>query len=136
LHDAGALDENLAHLGIDQIDVSHTIAQLDVSHAVELFWHGQQILGEKRQILNVNAEFAGPRAEEIALDADMVSNIEELVKLPKLVAYGIFSDIDLELLARLLEVGEAGFTHQADRNQASSDSDRDALGLKLLASAG
>ena len=119
-----------------QIDVAHAVAQLDVGKAVELFGQRQQILGEEGQLLDMDAELAGAGAEEIALDADVVADVEELVELPKLVADGIFLDVDLEPFAGLLEMGEAGLAHEADGNQASGDGDGDALGLQLFARAG
>ena len=136
LHDAGALDEDLTHVGIDEIDVAHAVAQLDVGEAVELLGHRQKIFGEEGQLFDVDAELAGAGAEEIALDADVVADVEELVELPQLVADGIFLDVDLELLAGLLKMGEAGFAHEADGDQASGNGDGDALGLELLAGAG
>ena len=96
----------------------------------------QKILGEEGQLLDVNAELAGAGAEEIALDADVVADVEELIELPVLVADGIFLDVDLELLAGLLEMGEAGFAHEANGNQASGDGNGDAFGFQLLAGAG
>ena len=44
----------------------------------------QQILGEERQFLNVDAELAGAGAEQIAAHADVVADVEQLVELEAL----------------------------------------------------
>ena len=84
----------------------------------------------------MDAELAGAGAEEVALDADVVADVEQLVELPKLVSDGIFLDVDLELFAGLLQVGEAGLAHEADGHEASGDGDHDAVGLQFFAGAG
>ena len=136
LHDARALGEDLTNLGVDQIDVAHAVAQFHVGEPVELFRQRQQILGEEGELLDVDAELAGAGAEEVAFDADVVADVEQLVELPELVADGIFLDVDLQLFAGLLEMGEAGLAHEADGDEASGDGDLDARGLQLFAGAG
>ena len=129
---AGALDEDLAHLGIDQIDIAHPVSQLHVGEAVEFFRQRQQILREKRQLLYMHAQLAGAGAEQVSLHADVVADVEQLVKLPLLVADRIFLHINLQLLARLLEMGETGLAHQADGNQPPGNGNVDAFGFQLL----
>ena len=60
-------------------------------------------------LFDVDAEFAGAGAEEIAGDADVVAEVEQLVEREALFADGVEADVDLQPLAALLEVREAGF---------------------------
>jgi hypothetical protein len=103
---------------------------------VELLRHREKILGEESEVLYVDAKLAGAGTEEISFDPDMVADVEKFIKLPELVANGVFLDVDLELFAGLLKVRKAGFSHQTDGDEASCYGDGDALGLKLLAGAG
>ncbi len=136
LYDAGALGEYLAHFGIDEIHVTHTIAQFNIGEPVKLFRHREKILGKEGEVLDVDAEFAGAGAEEISFNANVVADVEELVEFPELIADGILLDVDLKFLAGLLKMREAGFAHQADGDEASSNGDCSALGFKFLARSG
>ena len=82
--DLRARDEHLAHFGIgDQIEVALAVARLHVFQAVPLLGHGEQRLGEELQLLDVHAELAGARAEQIAFHADDVADIDQLDRAAK-----------------------------------------------------
>ena len=124
LHQLRALQKDFAHLGIHhQVDIALAVAQFDVGEPVPLLGQGQQVFAEEGDLLDVDAEFAGAGAEQISADADVVAEVEQFVELESLVADGIFLDVDLQPLAALLEVGESGLAHEADRHDASGDAD-------------
>ena len=72
----------------------------------------------------MNGEFAGASAEEMADDADVVAEVEELVEGEGVFADVVFADVDLHALAALLELGEAGLALDADGHDASGDTGR------------
>jgi hypothetical protein len=69
----------------------------------------------------VEGELAGAGAHEVAADADVVAEVEELVEGEGVFADVIFADVDLEALAVLLDLGEAGFALDADSHDAAGD---------------
>ena len=122
--DARAGDEDLAHVRVgDEIEIALAIADLHVFQAVPLFGHGEQRLREELELLGVDAQFARAGAEQVALHADDVADIEHLEKLEIALADGVFLDVKLQALAILLEVREAGLAHVADGHQASGNAD-------------
>ena len=55
LHDFGALDEDLAHVGVHrQVDVTATVAGLDVLQAVPFFRQREQVLHQEGDFLDVD----------------------------------------------------------------------------------
>ena len=104
----------LANVGIrDQIEVALAVARLDVFEAMPLLRHGKQRLREEVEPVDVDAELAGPGAEQIALRADDVAEIEQLPELIILLRHGVLLDVDLELLAVLHQMRESGLAHAA-----------------------
>ena len=67
----------------------------------------------------MNAEFARARAEQISADSDMIAQVKQLPKFVSRIADRIFLDVDLQPLAVLLQVREAGLAHQPDCHDAS-----------------
>ena len=72
-------------------------------------------------MFDVNAQFVGPGAEQVAFHADQVAQIEQLVERVFLFADRIFAHIDLKLLAILHQVREAGLAHAANGHDAACD---------------
>ena len=64
----------------------------------------------------------------MAADADVVAEVEQLVEGEGGLADVVFADVDLEALAALLELREAGFALDADGHDAAGDGDFDGLG--------
>src|ERR1700685_4028186 len=96
LHQLAALQENFPYLRIhDQVDVTLAVSQLNVGQAMPFFRPRQQVFGEERNFLDVDAEFAGAGAEQIAADANVISEVEQLVKFEPLFADCIFLYVDL-----------------------------------------
>ena len=134
LHQLAALQKNFAHLGIHhQIDVALPVAQFDVGEAVPLLGQRQQVFAEERDLLYVDGEFAGAGAKQISADADVVAEVEQLVELETRVADGVFLDVNLQALAVLLQVREAGLAHEADRHDASGNAHVDARLFQFFA---
>ena len=98
-----------------------------------LLRQGEHGLGEKGDGIDVHRELACARAEEIAGDADVVAEVEQLVKLKCLLAYGIEPNVDLQPLAALLELRKTGLALGTDGHDASGDGYLRAFGLQLLA---
>ena len=129
----GALDEDLAAFEVgEEVDVALAVAQLDVGQAVKLLRQREHGLGEKGQPLDVDGQLAGAGAEEVAGDADVVAQVEQLVEREALLADGVEADVDLQPLAILLERGEAGLALGADGHDAPGDGDGDAVGFESL----
>ena len=69
----------------------------------------------------VEGEFAGAGAHEIAANADVVAEVEELIEVEEGFADVVLADVDLEALAVLLDLREAGFALDADGHDAAGD---------------
>ena len=81
------------------------------------------VLREEFQLLGVDAQLAGAGAEQVAFHADDVAEVEQLEERVIALAHGVLLDVDLQALAVLLQVGEAGLAHVAQRHQASGNAD-------------
>ncbi len=115
----------------EEVDVALAVAELGVGEAVVLVGQGEQGLGEEGELADVDGELAGAGAEEVADDADVVAEVEELVEGEGVFADVVLADVDLHALARLLELGEAGLALDADGHDASGDADGDGRGRGL-----
>ncbi len=78
-------------------------------------------------VSDMDGELAGAGAEDVAGDADVVSQIEQLVELKALLAYGIEANVDLQPLAALLQLGKTGLALGADGHDAPGDRDHGPL---------
>ncbi len=115
LDDLRTRDESLSHLRIrDQVDIALAIARFDIFKAVPLLGQREHDFRKEVEVFDVNGELAGSGAKQIAGDADDVADIKQFVKLVGRFAHRIFFDIDLQLLAVLLQVEKAGFAHAPD----------------------
>src|ERR1700721_765317 len=100
---------------------------------------GEHGLGEEGEggffrgaLADVDGQLAGAGAEEVAADADVVAEVEEFVEGEGGVADVVLADVDLEALAALLELREAGLALDADGHDASGEGDVDGVGVELL----
>ncbi len=75
----------------------------------------------------MDGELAGPGAEDVAGDADVVSQIEQLVELKALLADGVQANVDLQPFSALLQLGKAGLALGADGHDAPRNCDRGPL---------
>src|SRR5207244_13248181 len=81
----------------------------------------KQNYGEKRDIFHVYRQLAVARAEQISGNANVIAEVEQLVKLESFFANCVFLHVNLEPLSLLLQMREAGFAHQANGHNPASD---------------
>ncbi len=118
----------------EEVDVALAVAELGVFEAVVFVGQGEHGLGEEgdggvvADFGYVDGELAGAGAEEMAADADVVAEVEELVEGEGVFADVVLADVDLEALAALLELREAGLALDADGHDAAGDRDLDGMG--------
>jgi hypothetical protein len=81
-----------------------------------------RVLERNVQLLRMDAELAGAGAEQVAFHAHDVAEVEQLVKSCIIaLADGVLAHVDLQPLAVLLQVREAGLAHAAHGLDASGD---------------
>ena len=80
----------------------------------------------------MDGQFAGAGTEEIAGDADVIAQVEQLVELKALFADRVETHIDLQALAALLQLRKASLALCADGHDASGDGYLRPLGFELL----
>src|SRR5689334_170906 len=108
-------DEHLAYIRIrDQVEIPLPVARFHILQPVPLLRHGMQDLRHEIEMLDVDAEFPGSCPEQVAVDADNVSEIEMLIELVVLLGNGVLAHVDLQALAVLLQMRESGLAHAAD----------------------
>ena len=98
--------------------------------AVEFVRQGEHGLGEEGERGDVDGEFVGACAEEVAGDADVVAEVEQFVELEGGFADGVLTHVDLESFAVLLQSGEACLALASMGHDAAGDADVDVVGLK------
>ena len=84
----------------------------------------------------MNGQFSCARAEEVSADAYVITQVQQFVELKCLFANGIFLHVNLQLHSALLDMCKSRFAHEADRHDASGDTDVDACLLKFLSQLG
>ena len=92
--------------------------------------HGLREEGER---LHVHRQLAGAGAEEVARDADVVAQVEQLVECEGLFADRVKPHIDLQPRALLLQRGKAGLALGANSHDAPGHGHGHTIGLKLFA---
>src|SRR5436190_12454794 len=70
----------------------------------------------------MDAQLAGPGAEQIPANADVVAEVEQFVELEGVIADRVLLNVNLQTLAVLLQVRETGFAHQANGHDAARHS--------------
>ncbi len=97
----GALDEDVAAVEVhEEVDIALAVAELDVGQAVVLLRQGKHGLGEEGDAFRRGRLARRAGAEEIAGDADVVAEVEQLVEVEGVLADGVFADVDLQALRR------------------------------------
>ena len=124
LDDLRALDEGIAHFGVDDhVEVALAVAGVHVLEAVELLRQGMQAFGEQRDLLRVDADLAHLRAENDALDAHDVAQVKVLELFVGFLADVVAADVDLDLPIAIEHMGETGLAHHTARHHAAGDGD-------------
>ena len=129
----GTLDEDFSGFEVgEQIHITLAVAQLHIGEAVKLLREREHGFGEKGQAFHVYRQFSRSGAEEVAGGADVVAEVEQLVKRKALLAHRVEADVDLQPLASLLKGREAGLALCADGHDAAGDRDGGAVGLEVF----
>ena len=123
----GTLQEYILHsLVDDEVDIALAVAQLGVVEGVVydtvfLFdnWEWFEALGENREALRMDRDFACLGAEHETLDADEVAEVEEFLEYHVIEvgivgwAYLVAGYVDLDASFGILELDERGLAHDA-----------------------
>src|SRR5262249_40758171 len=126
--DATARLEDAARLGVDdQIEIALAVPDLDVAQAVPLLGQRQVTLGEKVQPRGPDRELVGPGAEQPALDAGPVAEIEQLVDPEIEIGQRVLPDVDLHLGAAVRQDEEVRLAEGANRENAAAGDRLDPL---------
>ena len=97
---------------------------------MELLGQGQQALGEQRQLGDAHRNLAHLGAENLALNADDVTDVELLEGGVGFLAQQVTLDKDLDITLLVAQMGKAGFAHDALGHHAAGQRD-DLAGLGL-----
>ncbi len=131
--DPAARFEDAARIGVDdQIEIPLAIADLDVRQAVPLLGQREQALREKVQSRRPDRELVRLGAEQPALDADPVAEIEQLVDPEIELRDRVLPDVHLHLRAAVRQHEEVRLAERADGQDASGGDGLDAIGLELV----
>ena len=131
LHDLTALDEGVLDLGVnDQVNIALAVARLTVGQTVELLGQGQQALGEQCQLGDAHRNLAHLGAENLALDADDVTDVELFEGGVGFLAQQVALDKDLDVTLLVAQMGKAGLAHNALGHHTAGQRD-DLTGLSL-----
>src|SRR5207248_2220095 len=82
-----------------QIQISLTIAGLDIFQSMPLLRHREQRLRQKLNLIRMHAQLSRACAEQISFHPDNVAEIHDLVKAKIAFADRVLLDIDLQPLA-------------------------------------
>src|SRR3974377_1997031 len=88
-----------------------------------LFRQRQEGLRKKEKLLDPDGKLARLRPEHVPAHADMIAKVQQMEKAESLLSHDVLPYINLDLLARPLQVGKPGFAHQAVRYDAPRDPD-------------
>ena len=120
--DERALLEGLAHFRIDdQVDVALAVAGVHVLEAAPLVGQRADGLAQQDVVLHVQGDLAALRAEDRALAADDVADVQLLEAVIFVGAEIVHLDVDLDAAVLVLQVAEGGLAHAALAHEAAGD---------------
>ena len=120
--DARARDEQLARLLVgDQVELALAVAGLDVLEAVVLLRRRAQRLGQQRPVLDLERQLAAAGAEDGAVDADQVAEVERDEPVERLLAEHVRARLQLDAPDAVDEVEERHLALAAPRGQPAGD---------------
>ena len=124
LDDLAADYEGVAHLGVDdQVEVALTVAGLDVFEAMPFLRQRPERFCEDLEAGGLDADLAFIGAEDFALDADEVADVQQAEFLVSGFAEHILAQVKLDAPGHVHQMGEAGLTVAADGHDPPGDSD-------------
>src|SRR5665213_1708388 len=104
--------EDIANFRIrDQIQISLAITRFHIFKTMPLLGHRKESLRKKFERLDMQAQLTRASAENISFRADNIPDIEKIEQLIIALAHSVFTHIDLQLCAILLQMHEARLTH-------------------------
>ena len=110
----------------DEVQVALPVAGLGVPQPVVLLRERAHTLGEDAHPLGVDGDFAGAGADEAALHAQVIADVQVLEQL-EVVAHVVAAEQDLNTAGSVLQVQERRAPHYAHGNDAARQ--RHALGI-------
>ncbi len=120
----GAGDEDVARLLVgDQVQLAAAEAGLDVGQPVVLLGRRPQRLGEQRDVLERDRQLAGARADDRAVGADQVAEVEVRQAAELLLAEHVLPAEQLDAPRAVDEVQERGLALPAARGDAAGHAD-------------
>jgi len=107
LHDPRAAQKTLQHaFGVDQVQVTHALAQLGIDQPLVLEGRGLDRLGQEVELLGEDAQLARLRVPQLAVDTDDVAQVETLGQGPVLGPDLRLADEHLDSAGPVLDVHE------------------------------
>ena len=132
--DARALEKHFARLGIhDQINVTLTVALLDIAQTMPLVGQRTQRLREQAQFIDFDRQFAGFGAHQTAFRTDDVADIPALEGIVG-VAQRIRLQKQLQAAGHILDLSECGFAHHPLGHEPAGDGNTAAGGFQRCGS--
>ena len=123
--DAGALDEDLARIVVDDgVEVAPAVARLDVGQAVELLGQRAQRLGEELPGGRPQRQLAAPRLEHRALGAHEVADVDVEQALEGLGAQRVEGGEELQVAGAVLDGEKGELAVLAARHDAAGHAER------------
>ena len=123
--DAGALDEDLARVVVDdQVEVAPAVARLDVGQAVELLGQRPQRLGQELPGGRPQRQLAAARPQHGALGADEVADVDVEQPLVGLLRRARRGGEELQVAGAVLDGQEGELAVLAPRHDAGPPRDR------------
>ncbi len=123
--DAGALDEDVAHLrGHDHVQVALAVAQVRVLKTVPLVRQGLEAFGQQRDALRVNAHLTRLGQKHAPPDAQDVAQVKVPERLVSFRPDVVPADIGLDLPLAVQQMEEGRLAHDPPADHAPGDGDR------------
>src|SRR5205823_11470014 len=102
-----AAEEDGQRVGItEEVDLALPGALLDVGQSMPLLGRREQALGQEGDRLGEDSQLAGPGVADAAVDADQITEVEELGERPAQVADLPLTDEDLDGAGPVAELEE------------------------------
>ncbi len=103
----------------DQIEITLAVARLGILEPVPFLRQRQERLGKHLPTGHLDGLLTGPGDKEFTIDADMITDIEQLECLESRLVQGFFLDIDLETVRSVIQIGKNALAHIANGGQAA-----------------
>src|SRR6476619_4054479 len=134
--DAATDFEDLTCIRVDdQIEITLAVADLDVLQSVPFFRQRQQALGQELEPLRIHGQLVRLCAEQRAVNADPVAQIEKLENVEVALGKRVLTDVRLNACAAVRDNDEVGLPKRPDGENSTRQSEAWLRFVKLLARA-